>query len=539
MPQSLVTIDLETTGIDSTQDSVIEIGAVRFRGNRIESEFQTLVNPRRPIPNEVIELTGITNAMVASAPTLREVLPKLLMFVGNDAIVGHNVMFDLGFLRQAGIFNQNLPVDTFEVANVLLPNAPRYGLGTLVQFLGIPLPATHRALDDARATTALYQELYRRALALPLDVLADLVRLTEDVEWYGAWLFEEALRERRSEVLPRITAQPALYQQPPIEGKPLLQREETHPLDLDDLTAVFNADGHFAHLFPQYEIRPQQIEMMQAVAQAFSEPHHLLVEAGTGTGKSMAYLVPAIHWATQNQQRVLISTNTINLQDQLVEKDLPNLQQGLGIDFQYALLKGRSNYLCPRRLEQLRNKRNHSADEVRFLGKLRIWMQHTTTGDRGELNLPLATDRDLWQKISAEDEHCTHESCAVRMAGTCPFYRARRAAERAHLLVVNHSLLLADIAAENRVLPEYRYLVIDEAHHLESATTDGLTFTARQVDFERLLRELGGANSGTLGSLLGSLANSIPPDAYAALTVLVDQIQGGLTFALPHSVAFF
>src|SRR5512135_1225457 len=170
----LVAIDIETTGLEAERDAIIEIGAVRFNGHRVEDEWSTLINPARHIPEAITQLTGIDDSMVRQAPRLRDVLSDLADFAGNLPVVGHSVRFDLGFLQRAGVLTRNPVVDTYELASVLLPSASRYNLGTLGQSLGIMLPATHRALDDARVTQAAYYRLYELAMQLPIDLLAEI-----------------------------------------------------------------------------------------------------------------------------------------------------------------------------------------------------------------------------------------------------------------------------------------------------------------------------------------------------------------------------
>ncbi len=167
--ESIVALDIETTGLDPDKDAIIEIGAVRFRDHRVEAEWSTLVNPARHIPPFITQLTGITDQMVVQAPSIRDVLTDLAEFVGNAPVLGHNIRFDLSFLRKHGILRNNTTLDTYEMAAVLLPNAGRYNLGALAQALGVLYPATHRALDDARATRGVFLRLYDEALALPLS----------------------------------------------------------------------------------------------------------------------------------------------------------------------------------------------------------------------------------------------------------------------------------------------------------------------------------------------------------------------------------
>ncbi|MDW8318575.1 MAG: helicase C-terminal domain-containing protein, partial [Anaerolineae bacterium] len=287
--------------------------------------------------------------------------------------------------------------------------------------------------------------------------------------------------------------------------------EQPEPLDVEALAAFLEPGGPLAQLFPGYEHRPPQVEMLAAVAEAFNHGDHLLIEAGTGTGKSLAYLLPAILWAVQNRRRVVISTNTINLQDQLIDKDVPALVQIFdalatqhrdrieprflrlaeqGRQVRVALLKGRNNYLCPYRLNLMRSRTDLTADELRVLARVLVWLGQTATGDRAELFLPSGRDQAVWARLASESGVCTTERCETKGRGRCFFYRRHQEAEAAHLIVVNHALLLSDVATANRVLPDYRHLIVDEAHHLEEATTSQLGFQTSEEDLERLLRDI-------------------------------------------------
>ena len=527
MTQTLVALDLETTGLDPDRDAIIEIGAVKFKGGRVEAEFGQLVNPGRKLTPFITKLTGISDAMLANQPRLPMVLPKLEAFVGDAVIIGHNVGFDLSFLRAKGAVRHNLAADTYALASVLLPSVGRYNLGALARSLGITIPGNqaHRALDDCRVTMHVYLALLEKAQALPLAMLADIASLGRDLDWGGNLIFEEALRARSKERVPARQAgalpealMGPLFARHDARDHPALQRKaDIKPLEIDELAALLEHSGPFSKHFPNYEFRAEQVQMLRAVARAFSEGRHLVVEAGTGTGKSVGYLIPSAVWAMQNNERVVISTNTLNLQDQLMRKDIPDLQAALGLDFRAALLKGRSHYLCPRRLDSLRRHGPKTADEMRVLAKVLVWLNEAGA-NVDSAGVPLAElslgphERAIWLRISAEDEGCTGDMCQGKMQGRCPFYRARRAAQAAHVVIVNHALLLADIAAENRVIPEYHYLVVDEAHHLEAATTDGLSFEVNRPDLERRLRDLGGPNAGTLGTLTAGVHGALPPD---------------------------
>jgi DNA polymerase-3 subunit epsilon/ATP-dependent DNA helicase DinG len=526
--ESIVALDIETTGLDPDKEAIIEIGAVRFKDHRVENQWQSLIHPGKRISPFITQLTGITDQMVLNAPPIRAVLAELQDFVGEAPILGHNVRFDMSFLRRHGIFKRNTLLDSYEMAAVLLPNASRYSLGALAQALGVPYPATHRALDDANATRGVFLRLFEEALSLPLPILAEIIRLAEGIDWAGYWPLRQVLRLRSREIASADSVRhsyggPLFTEFKGPYPAPLQPVGEPNPLDIDEVASLLEPGGVFAHRFPNFEHRSQQVAMLRAVAEALSQSHHLMAEAGTGTGKSMAYLLPAALWAITNERRVVISTNTINLQDQLINKDIPDLCDTLEIDLRAAVLKGRGNYLCPRRLESLRRRGPQEPDEMRVLGKVLVWLQGTFSGDRSEINLNGPLERQVWMRISAEDEGCTAENCIKRTGGACPFYRARQAAQSAHILIVNHALLLADVATGNRVLPEYEYLIIDEAHHMEDATTNALSYHATQTDVERIMAQLGGPSAGVLGWLLSATQEILHPGEYASLHHLVQR----------------
>jgi DNA polymerase-3 subunit epsilon/ATP-dependent DNA helicase DinG len=526
---SIVSLDIETTGLDPQADAIIEIGAVRFNGSRIEDEFSTLINPGRHIPEFITRLTEINDEMVRQAPRLHDILDELASFIGDAPILGHNVQFDLSFFRKYKVFDLSQSIDTYEMAAVLLPSASHYNLKSLAQALGIPAGIWHRGLEDAKTAQAVFQKLYARAMELPLDLLAEIVRDAEPIEWGGSWVFEQALKARSREGI-KAKKVSQVYEEAPErqgsekrKGTAIQIPKELLPLDPEEAASILEHGGPFSQYFNTYEYRPEQVEMLKAVSNALSYGQHLMVEAGTGVGKSFAYLVPAALFALQNNTRVVISTNTINLQDQLIKKDIPDLCAALNLDLRAAVLKGRSNYLCPRRMELLRKRGPANADEMRILAKVLVWQLENTSGDRTEINLTGPSERDVWTHISAEDDACTNETCLERTGGICPFFRAKQAAQSAHILVVNHALLLTDVAVGNRVLPEYDHVIVDEGHHLESATTDSLSFRLTQFDLDRLIREAGGSSSGVLGHILTATHDQIRPSDYAALSQKVSR----------------
>ena len=496
-----VSLDLETTGLNASRDAIIEVGAVKFDDRRELGTFHSLVNPGRPIPFQITQLTGITNQDVITGPPFAALRARLQHFVGEATLVGHNVGFDLQFLHEQKCLLHASFLDTFELSTILMPYESRYSLGKLLDSLGIPFPVRHRALDDARAAMRLFQALQARAARLPRQTLRAINRAAKGRGWALGGVFWRAEQVQSRDVgggtigaqlraKGVLAADRSAFVRTEI-GEPLVPVDQRVALDVDALTTMLEEGGALEKAFPRFEYRPQQVEMMQYVAQAFNQSRHLLVEAGTGTGKSIAYLLPAMYWAVENGERVVISTNTINLQDQLYGKDIPDLLQILPFEVRATVLKGRSNYLCPHRLQALQAKQALNHDELRVLSKVLVWLPSTTTGDRVELFFSTPGEREAWGQLCADSHTCPAERCVHRRQGRCFFYQARKAAENAHLVIVNHALLLSDVAAENRVLPAFNYLIVDEAHHLEDATTEQLGYALTHRDIHLLFSQIG------------------------------------------------
>lgn len=543
MRGELVALDLETTGLDPATDAIIEIGIVRMKEGAVTAEYSTLVNPGRPIPANIVHLTGIKPEEVVGAPGINQVLAAVSTFVGSAPVIAHNAAFDLGFLRPHGILQNNLRLDTYELASVLLPRAAGYGLASLSVQHGITHQRKHRALDDARAAALLYWALWNKALELPYAALYEICMAAQGLDWDARPVFEAALEEHRD----KHAAPPPgsdLYRFDSLTT-PAEVYQTLHPnpasaaVDPETITALMDETGMLARRMPGYEKRPQQIQMALAVAEALTQSGHVMIEAGTGTGKSLAYLLPAMLWAVQNGDRVVISTNTINLQEQLITRDIPSLNAALNLPVKTAVLKGRANYLCPRRLAALRRRQPNNVDELRTLAKILVWLLEGGTGDRGEISLRGPVENSIWQRLSAEDEGCSLERCRATMEGACPFYKARKAAESAHVLVINHALLLSDAASGQAIMPDYRYLILDEAHNLEDAATNSIQFQVDEMALRRRLSDLGSANQGLLGDLLFNVRSHIPDKQLARLEAFVQNIGAAVGAMEAHITALF
>ncbi|MFW6075384.1 MAG: ATP-dependent DNA helicase, partial [Chloroflexota bacterium] len=320
----------------------------------------------------------------------------------------------------------------------------------------------------------------------------------------------------------------------------------TAPINVADIEHALAVDGPFSRCMDGYEPRSQQLEMAQAVATNLSNGGQLLVEAGTGTGKSLGYLLPAALLAIERGEPVVISTATIALQDQLLNKDIPTLvEAGRKAhaenpngnlaklrDLSATVLKGRSNYLCLRRWFLAQREPVADPVEAELHAKVTAWLQHTDTGDRAELRLS-PEQQQRWKRLSEEEGACVPSHCVFHRRNQCFLFRARHEAEASHLIIVNHSLLLSDLMRGGSVLPRFGHLIVDEAQHLESEATRQASFSVSQRRVSSLIdRILDNSEPGTLGGALGIAHRTLSAvqdgeirDATRSIQSAIDSIQ--------------
>jgi ATP-dependent DNA helicase DinG len=250
------------------------------------------------------------------------------------------------------------------------------------------------------------------------------------------------------------------------------------------LSQIFASEGPLVQSLKGFEVRPGQQEMARQILHAYLEDYIALIEAGTGTGKSLAYLIPAILWALKNKEKTVISTYTIALQEQLLEKDIPKVLKALNVDLKATIVKGMGNYLCLRRLHEIE-------DQDLEIERVHAWAERTREGSYSDI--PFALPSASWDRVNADSQSCSHVHCPHYKE--CFFFKARRQAEDSQLLIVNHHILFADLAARKRkdfkeeksIIPAFKRIVVDEAHHLEDVALDALSKRSDRLNLVRLL----------------------------------------------------
>lgn len=326
--------------------------------------------------------------------------------------------------------------------------------------------------------------------------------------------------------------------------EPALPRE-IFPLDPERMAATLAPGGPISDAHAFYEDRPMQRDLTRAVTRAYNEGGVAVLEAGTGTGKSVAYLIPAIYWSLENRERTVISTNTINLQEQLVRKDLPFLKRALGENFRFALVKGRGNYISIRRALLAQQTQTVLFDDAQqnSLNAVLDWLK--TTEDGSLQDLPFAPTPDLWDEVVSDGDVCLRARCPH--FEQCFYQKARREAAAADVIVANHSLLFSDIAVRRlqdnysapAVLPPYKRVILDEAHNVEEVATDHLGASISRRSLLRVLGRLDRRGKGLLGAfeikLLAGKDDILRNDAIAQ----IDRLRPVVERARDYAVALF
>ncbi|HEY3314124.1 MAG TPA: helicase C-terminal domain-containing protein [Bacillota bacterium] len=539
---SFVAIDLETTGLDPAADQIIEFGAAKVIGGFVADRFSAMSRVTGPVSLRVSRLTGLAQADLAGAPEVAEVLPAFLAFLGEGPLVGHNLQFDLAFLAaacaKAGLAGPSaVGYDSLTLARLVRPTLANFRLPTVVQALGLARgERSHRAGDDAEATALAFLELLRAIRGLPRGLLTRQANLLKRLDPLGQ-LWRQAVEAAAAEggatagdPPPRVPA--------PDRGRPADGGEDLSPtggrLDPDEVGAYLEPGGVLAAVISGYEHRSGQVELARRVAETFNAGGVLVAEAGTGVGKSLAYLLPACLWSARNGGPVVVATHTINLQEQLARKDLPGLARALARRPRWCVVKGRANYACLRKWEAVREDEAASEEAALFLARAAAWLAATETGDRSEILMTPGEER-LWEVIRADAETCSGPNCPHH-AHDCYVYRARKAAEAADVVIVNHALLFADLQVANTILPRYEYLIIDEAQNVEDVATEHLGIGVDEGDlyrrFSALTRPARGGPPGLLATCRARLRlPGMPVGGAERPLKLIDKAIDGLAVA--------
>lgn len=322
-----------------------------------------------------------------------------------------------------------------------------------------------------------------------------------------------------------------------------------------DIDEYFGENGVIHKNFGKFEVRREQYEMAKSIENSMNDNKKLIVEAGTGTGKTIAYLLPTLLYAIENNLKVIVSTNTINLQEQLVNKDIPLLKKIINEDFNYQIVKGRGNYLCKRKLYNIdvtekETDTEEERTEKNIIRNLIDWDKNVTrTGDRNELKYEISNS--IWEKVNSEVDMCKGVKCPHY--SKCHFFKARKNVADATLLIVNHHMFFADLAIRNQtgfytnysILPNYDIVVFDEAHNIEDTARNYFTFETSKISFGRLMgniynrRVVNSSNGGAIVRLMTYLNESLSSEEYEKVDELKEDAIAELNIFYDKGIDIF
>lgn len=508
-------LEIVTTGHDPDTALPVEAAAIRVEKGEETAFFHALIDAGVPVPACVREKSGRSEDDYRGGEEACDALSRLSDFLGGSLALAHEGSeMEMAVLERFGAPPRGSVLDTRELAWLVAPYLRDHSLATLAASMLGEEPSC-RALEDARLLHRLIVALRRAWREAPR-------RLREAVagalaEAGSPWRHFLPGGDGRAP-FPELTELVPRLEWPQGQGSGDAPRPGGRTgergADPDEVVSVLAPGGALSSLVPGHEARPQQAAMAEAVAAAFGEEAFLVVEAGTGVGKSLAYLVPGVLHARATGMPLVVSTYTRNLQEQLFHRDLPVLSRALG-NFDFALLKGRSNYLCLRkwtewcgslaRGEPVMHFGEHTpAESYCFLAS---WLARTTSGDLEEISLGVRfLLGELVRELASSSEECLRSHCPLH--GRCWVERARGRAAASEVVVVNHALLLSQVAdegdgASNLILPDFGSLVLDEAHHLEDVATDTLSLSFSLEDCLRVLDDAAGSKgvAGRWGSL--------------------------------------
>ena len=485
-----IAFDFETTGLQVETDRAIEVAAIMFKDGKPAEKFVTLINPQIPISDLIADITGITNEMVAEAPFEKEIIDDLFEFLGDYPIVAHNTPFDLSFLRAMAErhnkeFIERKCYDTLTLSRAFLFFQPTHNLSAVSEYFNLSSEGAHRAEKDTENCGEVFIELVHEVASYNLDLISNIITFLNPFEVHNKDLFiniGNLLTKKGNLKTAIVTSE---LEKP--QNKNIFFHDAKTNINSTNSVDVFGENGLLNQTFDSYELRPNQINFSEYVDNILSGQGGIgVIEAGTGLGKSMAYLYPAIKYShdNSNENPIILSCYTKHLQDQLFNNDLPTLTKAIDTSIKAVLLKGRNNYLCKTRLRWLINSSDKmlSGEEAMNLLPVLVWLEHTSTGDLDECpGFSNGFTYRLMGLIQSEQGFCTSSICAKHDG--CFFGPLRKVAYQSNLIVVNHALLISDAQSKSKIddsmgfLPENNAVIIDEAHNLPKAAYHQLTLS--------------------------------------------------------------
>ena len=519
LEEDFVVLDTETTGLSFRDCELIEIAAARISGKEVVDRLQTFVRPKHLIPREIQQLTGITQHDVADAPAAPEAVALLADFVGGSPVIAHNATFDRTFVEKVpgGSEVSDVWIDSLALSRIALPRLSSHRLADMAAAFGCD-SVTHRASDDVDALCGMWPVLLMGLCDLPDGLLAEFADMHQEVDWAFRPIFAHLALRQPSTGFSLKTVRHEL-----LAGNPTQTRRDANDLvgtleapTREEVAAAFAPGGLVSRMYDVYEQRSEQETMALEVRDALATSTHRAIEAGTGVGKSMAYLVPAVKFAQRNGITVGVATKTNALTDQLMAHELPALDKALPGGVTFTSLKGYEHYPCLNRLQRSARvelpamtsgaARYAEVNEADMLTAIAVTYASVCQSSEGDLD----TLGIRWRfvprgMLTTTPSECQRTRCPF-FPNECMVHGARRRAACADVVVTNHSLLLRNVMADGRILPPIRHWVVDEAHGFEAEARKQWAVEVAGEDVRASFEKLGGAKTGTIHTLFGQLS---------------------------------
>ncbi len=516
--QNIIAIELKTTGSDPYEDTIIAVAAAISQPDGSVTYFGELTRPTPlfdsnapsvQISDTISHNYGITNKMLSTARGIDEVLEELLSFIPENATcISHNADLVKSFLQTATHDKFLLPIiDSRQLAGICFSNLPNHTTDIILNSFNIARSPQQWSKADCEDTLNVWHCIMKEIATWPEVLLIEINHLLAIQRGLPlARFFREISspnwQQNKSSLLvgrdlPKEPAElidlfPAVCRNS-MPYRELPEEDEWQHIDIEHIKDTLGPNGAFSQNLNGYEHREQQVAMSESIANAFNNSMHLMAEAGTGIGKSLAYLIPAISWATTNNTPVIVSTNTKNLQSQLFKKDIPLIKKTLNIDFKAAIIKGRRNYLCHRKLFYLLNNSDSelNPNEQEAMVRVLAWSTRTKDGDMSDSSIMEdPSSKSLAAQLSSTADECPGGNCPHR--SRCFLYFAREQSLAADIVVANHSIVFSEMDSNDKgvILPRHAHIIFDEAHNIEDAATSWLSVETSQTRIRFILRRL-------------------------------------------------
>ncbi len=501
MDPTFILLDFETTGLDPQTSEIIEIGAIRVENLKATEHFHAFVRPKGEIPLPIVQLTRITPEMLSSERSIEEVIPSLLAFLGDHPIVAHNASLEQKFLNH--FVAPHAGDRAFQVHNsidpiaILFPDHASLSMEALRAWMGMDGSNAHRADQDCEDLLKILVQA-RDTMNLHRPFLRPLVReylgpRQGSERWWWSWYFEAPLEGEFSleRETPPWLERPGRGDLRELRDEDLSKHSSPRPsLPAEKIREALNRPAP-AH--PTFRFRESQERMAQEIREAIESSQRVAIEAPTGTGKSIAYLVPVVMAARATGQPFVVSTHSKSLQDQLLEKDVPTVAELLEIpDLKATTVKGQENYVCLRKLHAEAEDFDPNAPLEERLALVYL-LSFASVSRLAELDRLSHYLKIQWPSLSGliervRSHHTTTLGPNCRFYGICHFFDSARLAHQSDVVIANHSLVFRWPVH----LPQIRDIVFDEAHHLEDQITEAYSAKLKEeelaLNLERFCR---------------------------------------------------